>query len=512
MELKSNRYDYLMSGEVKDETKTKKVPGPLRSNLCPYFLCKSTIRNYISAHAKHLKESKSPTLGPYILYREISSGAFGIVYEGALCCSSFRVAIKKVDMKHKEFSMNMIENEIAILRYVSSSYVTRLYDVFRWKQYVVLVLEYVPGTDLFGFLTDGDNADRILSFEKYEERILLFKKILAATSFLMEHHVFHRDLKLENILLVDDSMFDVKICDFGMARYVVPSPSCSSPNLYGGCGSLHYLPPEFFKKKVYMMEEGTMWALGVIFYALFSERLPFHTTDDFDLAQMILKADYIVPHLGHKFIFPNLEVKQAQQQFFSHLLLSLLHKCPEKRLKMRDIQNHPFLFQINGGQFLTLKMSPQSNLGSPLALTRSQSLNREHIGSSRGADAEQGWIEACYPLRVRRQICLPVILLTILKLVDSRHVLLPARHPLLSFVSFQVCIPHSLQDEIYTQLLENYNVAHNMFAQDILVEHRCASYGNCEEDKVRARSTVDQDSLVETLSAIQAAIDSCSLL
>ena len=49
-------------------------------------------------------------------------------------------------------------------------------------------------------------------------------QILSGLSYLHGQRIVHRDLKLENILLVsqDRSILDIKIADFGFAKKIKP--------------------------------------------------------------------------------------------------------------------------------------------------------------------------------------------------------------------------------------------------------------------------------------------------
>ena len=50
-----------------------------------------------------------------------------------------------------------------------------------------------------------------------EKVVSILYQLLAALNFLATARVLHRDIKPENILV--DKEFNVKLCDFGLARY-----------------------------------------------------------------------------------------------------------------------------------------------------------------------------------------------------------------------------------------------------------------------------------------------------
>ena len=79
----------------------------------------------------------------------------------------------------------------------------------------------------------------------------------------------HRDLKLENIMMADNSEISVpKLVDFGLAKILGPTEQSDEP-----FGTLGYVAPEVLKKEPYSFS-CDMWSLGSICYALLSGSLP----------------------------------------------------------------------------------------------------------------------------------------------------------------------------------------------------------------------------------------------
>jgi len=64
---------------------------------------------------------------------------------------------------------------------------------------------------LFDFIVDAPIEQSISRY--------MFQHILDTIEYIHEWEIVHRDIKLENILLSDN--FDIKLCDFGFAEYVV---------------------------------------------------------------------------------------------------------------------------------------------------------------------------------------------------------------------------------------------------------------------------------------------------
>jgi serine/threonine protein kinase len=80
----------------------------------------------------------------------------------------------------------------------------------------------------------------------------------------------HRDLKLENVMMTDNSEEAIpKLVDFGLAKMIGPNEKADEP-----FGTLGYVAPEVLKKNPYSFS-CDLWSWGCIIYALLSGSLPF---------------------------------------------------------------------------------------------------------------------------------------------------------------------------------------------------------------------------------------------
>ena len=76
-----------------------------------------------------------------------------------------------------------------------------------------IVMEYFREGTLYDLL----HKKKIILMEKDKTRIT--QQILCAVQFLHKYGIVHRDIKSHNFLV--NSHFDVKLCDFGLARHKV---------------------------------------------------------------------------------------------------------------------------------------------------------------------------------------------------------------------------------------------------------------------------------------------------
>jgi len=201
----------------------------------------------------------------YRLDRVLASGAFGVVWKALRDADDGEVALKIVDVRRlNESETEQMEEEVQILRSVRHGNIVELYDVMRTENFVVLVMEYLPGGDLF------DRLDTVTTESTVVE---IAEQILSALLYLHQRGIAHRDIKLENIVflsLPSEKEIVVKLVDFGFARYFGPYSQSSQ-----FCGSMHYISPQQVRRQKYTPFKADMWGLGVVLYAMVSRTFPF---------------------------------------------------------------------------------------------------------------------------------------------------------------------------------------------------------------------------------------------
>ena len=129
-------------------------------------------------------------------------------------------------MNEKE--SELLRTEISVLRLVKHPNLIRLYDVFETPDAIFLVMELVTGGELYEHIV---GRARFTEFECYN----VVKPLLTGVAYLHELGIVHRDLKPENILCGDE-IGDLKIADFGLSKFVMPSEMLKMP-----CGTLTYV-------------------------------------------------------------------------------------------------------------------------------------------------------------------------------------------------------------------------------------------------------------------------------
>jgi serine/threonine protein kinase len=149
--------------------------------------------------------------------------------------------------------------------------VPRRYGVFQDERNLYMVLEFVPGGELFTHLRKAGK------FTNDQTRFYA-AQIVMAIQCLHTEGVVYRDLKPENLLLDDEGY--LKIADFGFAKYV-------EDRTWTLCGTPEYLAPEIIQSKGHG-KAVDWWALGILVYEMLSGYPPFYDENPFGIYQKIL--------------------------------------------------------------------------------------------------------------------------------------------------------------------------------------------------------------------------------
>lgn len=231
-------------------------------------------------------------------------------------------ALKNINKRRCKGKEHIIENEVAILRRVNHPNIILLVEEFDTKDSLYLVMEYVKGGDLF---------DDIALSTKYTERDAssMINNLVHALKYLHNLRIVHRDVKPENLLVIDhsDGSKSLKLGDFGLATY------CED-QLFTVCGTPTYVAPEILSEVGYDFKVD-IWAAGVILYILLCGFPPFASpsNDQEELFDQIAEGRY-------EFTSPYWDdVSESAMELISDMLVV----DPADRLSAVDILGHPWV-------------------------------------------------------------------------------------------------------------------------------------------------------------------------
>ena len=178
----------------------------------------------------------------------------------------------------------------------------------------ILVFEDL-GNDLFNLV-----QNHVL--DEYE-LLMIFKNVITSIVQLHKRHIFHGDIKLENIVVNYDQ--NGYLIDFGLSEVLDEKTKSSKPY-----GSTFYLAPESIKQEEHDLK-ADIYALGVAMYIALTGKLPFPGNTIFDYTISQITKTPIIQHLQNALVSqkvinvilmmmdPNPETRPTAQQCYSLL-------------------------------------------------------------------------------------------------------------------------------------------------------------------------------------------------
>jgi len=274
-----------------------------------------------------MEESESPNvIKVYELKATLGVGSFGKVKLARHVLADTHVAIKMLNrIRIRELNiLEKVRREIKILQILNHPHIIRLYEVIETPSDVFLVMEYVPGGELFDYIVQSGRLHE-------DEARRFCQQIICGLECCHANNIIHRDLKPENLILDKDN--NIKIADFGLSNIVRDGELLST-----SCGSPNYAAPEVISGQLYAGAEVDLWSCGVILYALLCGFLPF---DDNSIPNLFKKIK-----MGKFNSIPSHVCHGARE-----LINGLLVVDPLKRMTIKQVRQNAW-FQKNLPEYL----------------------------------------------------------------------------------------------------------------------------------------------------------------
>ncbi|XP_066384482.1 serine/threonine-protein kinase ATG1c-like isoform X2 [Miscanthus floridulus] len=260
-------------------------------------------------------------VGEYELLRPIGSGAYSQVWLGRHRARGTEVAVKEIAMERLSNKLReSLLSEVDILRRIRHDNVIALHDSIKDHGRIYLILEYCRGGDLHAYLQRHKRVS-----EKVAKHFI--RQLASGLQMLRDNNVVHRDLKPQNILLVENNENSLlKIADFGFAKFLQPFALAETL-----CGSPLYMAPEVMQAQKYDAK-ADLWSVGVILYQLVTGIPPFNGDNQIQLLKNILRTR---------------EIRFPSDCELSHGCIDLCRKLLQlnsvERLTVEEFVHHPFL-------------------------------------------------------------------------------------------------------------------------------------------------------------------------
>ncbi len=229
-----------------------------------------------------MSSSPPDTLGQYQIIREIARSN-DIVYEGYDPAMNRRVAVKELafpggssDQQRQDRIKRFLREAKAAGSLVHPNIVT-VYNVAEQDGRFYLAMEYLDGQTLRKRLESG-TIDQ-------EEAIEIAIEILKALAFAHANGVVHRDVKPENIQILEGGA--IKLTDFGIARLTFEPNITMDGQVFG---TPSYMSPEQINGRD-IDPRSDIFSLGIVLYEMLTGNKPFRGDSVVAITHAIMNFD-----------------------------------------------------------------------------------------------------------------------------------------------------------------------------------------------------------------------------
>ena len=283
--------------------------------------------------------------GRYEVLSIVGRGACSVVYHAKNVTSpSSEVALKVlINQPGGTSSTDRLRKEALAMVSSRHKYVIRLDDFHSVQDLCYLSMEYAKEGDLRKYTSKLGGKLTV------QQAHAFFRQTAEALNFVHRVGITHRDIKPDNILVLNDR--EIRLTDFGVA--VLPGEQASLDDLQQGVGTMSYMAPEVLEGKS-CDKLSDIYALGVCFYEMITGNHPFENAPL--VKQLEVRADNNFPHVS--------KLAPAIPKQFADVIMRCMKFQPDKRFaSMNDLLKALNEFSDGEKSAPTQKALPDQNQG-----------------------------------------------------------------------------------------------------------------------------------------------------
>ncbi len=222
--------------------------------------------------------------GRYEMLDIIGVGGMAVVYKAYDSIDDRIVAVKilKDEYLANEEFRRRFKNESKAIAVMSHKNIVKVFDVSFGDRLQYIVMEYIEGITLKEYIEQKGVLP-------WKEAMFFVIQILKALQHAHDKGIVHRDVKPQNIMLLENGM--IKVTDFGIARF---SHGETRTMTEKAIGSVHYISPEQAKGEL-TDEKADIYSVGVVLYEMLTGKLPFEAESAVSVALMQVNNKPVLP-------------------------------------------------------------------------------------------------------------------------------------------------------------------------------------------------------------------------
>jgi serine/threonine protein kinase len=315
--------------------------------------------------------------GRYEIRGKLGQGGLGAIYLAYDQMLHREVALKRIITTDAHASnpeaSSQLAKEAGALSALQHPHIVTIFDVGVDHEGPFVVMELLQGKTV-----DDVVEAAVFTWEDFREFALQTQEALIAAQDL---NMVHRDLKPTNIMLtwLPSGKFQVKIVDFGLAKYT-PKPSLQTTDQTDSVfGSIFFMAPEQFER-VELDARTDMYAIGCVYYYALTGLHPFGG----DTGPQVMAS-----HLHHQ-VYPLHDIRPDLPRWVSDWIMWHINRLPEHRpaqarqaleVFLQNAQRHD-ADAANSAAASTPQIRPPAPLTSLLKTAPQRILPPERIGRS----------------------------------------------------------------------------------------------------------------------------------
>jgi len=244
--------------------------------------------------------------------------------------AAYRLATKIINKEKasEDFVTKFLPRELQIVTRLQHPNIVRVYDVVEFDHHVYIFMDWCDKGDLLEYIKKKGYISETKSRH-------YFKQLLSAVKYLHSLDLAHRDLKCENVLLVAGDQ--VRISDFGFARYCRDNKTGRRALSNTYCGSAAYAAPEILQGTNYNPKLYDMWSLGCVLFIMLTGHMPY---DESDVQRMLRNQ------LERILTYPS-QSENVVSAGAKNLICHLLEPDVTRRATIEQAMNHSWLQVLN---------------------------------------------------------------------------------------------------------------------------------------------------------------------